>query len=165
MRLSWTVGPACVVVQQRLEFPARDLAKETLAQDETERKILSTLGEMRAGPGFANVSYSDGRLLRLLAEAVNARRVVEIGTSTGESERDDSLRPRSPARPRTVAACRPSPDPQAPTISSAARTPADARVRSRKATARFYPQRRSARREGRRPSALRWIYATVAGHN
>jgi len=40
---------------------------------------------MREGPRFANVSTSDGRLLRLLAETTGAKRVVEIGTSTGES--------------------------------------------------------------------------------
>jgi predicted O-methyltransferase YrrM len=40
---------------------------------------------MRQGPRFANVSNDDGRLLRLLAEAVDAKRIVEIGTSTGES--------------------------------------------------------------------------------
>jgi predicted O-methyltransferase YrrM len=64
---------------------AGDLEKEPLAQDDAEKKILTALDQMREGPRFANVSYSDGRLLRLLAEAVNAKHVVEIGTSTGES--------------------------------------------------------------------------------
>ena len=40
---------------------------------------------MRRGPRFANVSTEDGRLLRLLAETTGAKRVVEIGTSTGIS--------------------------------------------------------------------------------
>jgi predicted O-methyltransferase YrrM len=40
---------------------------------------------MRGRERFRNVSESDGRLLRMLAEAVGAKRVVEIGTSTGES--------------------------------------------------------------------------------
>ena len=40
---------------------------------------------MRKGPRFANVSPADGRLLRQLAETMNAKCVVEIGTSTGES--------------------------------------------------------------------------------
>lgn len=56
-----------------------------LPKDETEEHVLSVLEEMRAGPGFANVSVRDGRVLRLLAESINAQRVVEIGTSTGES--------------------------------------------------------------------------------
>lgn len=55
------------------------------AKDEAEEKILSALAEVRSGPSYANVSIRDGRLLRLLTETVNAQRVVEIGTSTGES--------------------------------------------------------------------------------
>jgi predicted O-methyltransferase YrrM len=62
-----------------------DLDRETLAQDEAEKRILAALKKMRQGVRFRNVSRNDGRLLRLLAEAVDARRVVEIGTSTGES--------------------------------------------------------------------------------
>lgn len=62
-----------------------DLESRPLAQDDTEKRILAALDEMRRGPRFANVSYTDGRLLRLLAEAVGAQRIVEIGTSTGES--------------------------------------------------------------------------------
>lgn len=53
--------------------------------DDVEEKILTTLEEMRAGPQYANVSVRDGRVLRLLTETTNAQRVVEIGTSTGES--------------------------------------------------------------------------------
>ena len=55
------------------------------AKDEGERRILVALDEVREGPSFANVPPHDGRLLRLLTEAVGAQRVVEIGTSTGES--------------------------------------------------------------------------------
>jgi caffeoyl-CoA O-methyltransferase len=62
-----------------------DFEKEPLPQDDTEKQILNALTEMREGPRFANVSPMDGRLLRILAETVNAKRVVEIGTSTGES--------------------------------------------------------------------------------
>lgn len=56
-----------------------------LPKDEEEEQILATLEEMRAGPGYANVSARDGRLLRQLTEAIGAERIVEIGTSTGES--------------------------------------------------------------------------------
>jgi predicted O-methyltransferase YrrM len=62
-----------------------DFEKPPLAADEQEGRILATLKAMREGPGFANVSPTDGRLLRMLAEAIGAKRVVEIGTSTGES--------------------------------------------------------------------------------
>jgi len=54
-------------------------------KDKTEDRILKAMEEIREGPSYANVSYRDGRLLRLLTEAVNAQTVVEIGTSTGES--------------------------------------------------------------------------------
>jgi predicted O-methyltransferase YrrM len=56
------------------------------AKDEQEQRILSTLDAARRGnQRYANVSEADGRLLRQLTEAVGARRVVELGTSTGES--------------------------------------------------------------------------------
>jgi predicted O-methyltransferase YrrM len=57
-----------------------------LARTQAEKKILDTLDDVvKAGELYANVPPSDGRLLRVLAEAVNARNVVEIGTSTGVS--------------------------------------------------------------------------------
>ncbi|NLS92984.1 MAG: hypothetical protein GXX96_12585 [Planctomycetaceae bacterium] len=58
---------------------------EPQAKDDQEKRILAALETMREGPRFANVAPDDGRLLRMLAEAVDAKRVVEIGTSTGES--------------------------------------------------------------------------------
>ncbi len=63
-----------------------ELDKPPLAKDEQEQKILSTLDATRhSSQRYANVSEADGRLLRQLTEAVGARRVVELGTSTGES--------------------------------------------------------------------------------
>jgi predicted O-methyltransferase YrrM len=61
------------------------LAKDPLAKDEAEKRILDTLEEMWRGERFRNVSPEDGRLLRMLTETMGAKRVVEIGTSTGES--------------------------------------------------------------------------------
>ncbi len=57
-----------------------------LPRSEAEKKILATI-DAAAGAGelYLNVPASDGRLLRLLTEAVNAKHVVEIGTSTGLS--------------------------------------------------------------------------------
>ncbi len=62
-----------------------DLQKPPMPKDDEERKILAALEEERGGPRYANVSVADGRLLRQLTEAVGAKRVVELGTSTGES--------------------------------------------------------------------------------
>ena len=56
-----------------------------MSNDDQEKKILSALDQAQQGERFANVPVTDGRLLRLLAETVNAQRIVEIGTSTGES--------------------------------------------------------------------------------
>lgn len=57
-----------------------------LAKTEPETKILNTLHDVvRSGEVYANVPASDGRMLRVLAEAVNAKNIVEIGTSTGVS--------------------------------------------------------------------------------
>ena len=56
-----------------------------LPKNDAEKKALATLKQMREGQRFRNVSSNDGRLLRLLAEVAGAKRVVEIGTSTGES--------------------------------------------------------------------------------
>ncbi len=65
--------------------PGSAIENPLLPRDEEEQKILEALAKMRQGPRYANVSETDGRLLRLLTEAVNAKHVVEIGTSTGES--------------------------------------------------------------------------------
>lgn len=54
-------------------------------KDEAEKRALAALEQARQGERFANVSTEDGRLLRQLTEALGAKRVVEIGTSTGES--------------------------------------------------------------------------------
>jgi predicted O-methyltransferase YrrM len=53
--------------------------------DVEERKILSALDRMISGPhsDILSVPPDDGRILRLLAEATGARRIVEIGTSNG----------------------------------------------------------------------------------
>jgi predicted O-methyltransferase YrrM len=58
----------------------------TLAKTDAEKRILDTISAAtKAGELYANVPASDGRMLRLLAESVNAKNVVEIGTSTGLS--------------------------------------------------------------------------------
>jgi len=57
-----------------------------LPRTESEKRILSTIdAAAKAGELYENVPAADGRLLRLLTEAVNAKHVVEIGTSTGIS--------------------------------------------------------------------------------
>ncbi len=65
-----------------LEFTSTPLAK-----DAAEQKILSVLDEMNQNQrrGTMSVPQEDGRLLRLLAEGIGAKHVVELGTSHGYS--------------------------------------------------------------------------------
>ena len=57
-----------------------------VARTPTEKKVLQTIGEIvQAGDLYANVPAADGRMLRILTEAMNAKSVVEVGTSTGIS--------------------------------------------------------------------------------
>lgn len=58
-----------------------------LSKTEDEKKILSVLDDMDRNQrrGMMNVPIEDGRLLRLLTEAIGAKHVVEIGTSNGYS--------------------------------------------------------------------------------
>jgi caffeoyl-CoA O-methyltransferase len=55
-------------------------------QDAAEKKITTVLDEMvRSQQTYLSVPALDGKALRLLTEAANAKNVVEIGTSTGYS--------------------------------------------------------------------------------
>jgi predicted O-methyltransferase YrrM len=58
-----------------------------IAHSDEEGRILGVLEDMaeNQGRGMRNVSLEDGRLLRLLTEATDAKHVVEIGTSNGYS--------------------------------------------------------------------------------
>jgi predicted O-methyltransferase YrrM len=58
-----------------------------LPKDEAERKILDVLAELtqQRTADRANVPPGDGRILRLLAESLGAKHVVELGTSNGYS--------------------------------------------------------------------------------
>jgi len=61
------------------------LEKPPVPRDDNEKKILGILDDILARQRYRNVPPQDGRLLRLLAESMNAKNVVEIGTPTGYS--------------------------------------------------------------------------------
>ena len=63
------------------------VATEPTPKDDAEKKILDVLADMKQNQsrGMLNVPREDGRLLRLLTEALGAKHVVEIGTSNGYS--------------------------------------------------------------------------------
>ncbi len=63
----------------------RQLEKSAVPKDNNEKKILDILDDIRANQSYRNVPPQDGRLLRILIESMNAKNVIEIGTSTGYS--------------------------------------------------------------------------------
>jgi len=62
-----------------------ELEKPPVPKDNNEKKILSILDDIRATQSYRNVPPQDGRFFRITAQAMNAKNVVEIGTSTGYS--------------------------------------------------------------------------------
>ena len=56
-----------------------------LAASEQERIALEVLEDIDRRQRYLNVGEQTGRLLRVLAESIGARQVVELGTSTGYS--------------------------------------------------------------------------------
>src|SRR5688572_7796730 len=77
---------ATATAQQRPGNRAPDSGQLPPSRDEGEKKILSVIDTMnRTGATYLSVPIADGRVLRVLTEAVGAKHVVEIGTSTGFS--------------------------------------------------------------------------------
>ncbi len=62
-----------------------ELEKPPVPQDDNEKKILGILADIRATQSYRNVPPQDGRFLRITAQSMNAKNIVEIGTSTGYS--------------------------------------------------------------------------------
>lgn len=62
-----------------------ELEKGPLAADEFEKNALAVLSDIAANERFRNVPEHDGRLLRIMAQSVGAKHVVELGASTGYS--------------------------------------------------------------------------------
>jgi caffeoyl-CoA O-methyltransferase len=83
------LGLAAVVVAvgQRHGFTrSQTVNKPPLAGTDAEKRVLSVIDRVsRAGEVYLEVPADTGRVLRLLAEASNAKQVVEVGTSTGYS--------------------------------------------------------------------------------
>lgn len=67
------------------DFPS--LERPPLPKNDEEKKILSVLDDLDRNQraGMMNVPIEDGRLLRILTEAIGAKHVVELGTSNGYS--------------------------------------------------------------------------------
>ena len=61
------------------------LEKPPIAQDDNEERIFGILENIRSSQSYRNVPPQDGRFFRIMTESMNAKNVVEIGTSTGYS--------------------------------------------------------------------------------
>lgn len=71
----------------RAGSPEALFPSQTVPKNERERKILAVLEDMDKTQrrGSLSVPVNDGRLLRILAESIGAKQVVELGTSIGYS--------------------------------------------------------------------------------
>jgi predicted O-methyltransferase YrrM len=61
------------------------LEKPPIAKDANEKRIFDVLENILRSQRYRNVPPQDGRFLRITTESMNAKNVVEIGTSTGYS--------------------------------------------------------------------------------
>ncbi len=63
----------------------RTLERAPLAGSADEKRVLAVLEDVYRNHRYLSVPEEDGRLLRILAESIGAKHVVEVGTSTGYS--------------------------------------------------------------------------------
>jgi predicted O-methyltransferase YrrM len=87
MRMTMTVAIAVLVLAGGALAAQGPVAGPAAPKDDAEKKILDVLADIKANQskGMLQVPVEDGRVLRLLTEAVGAKHVVEIGTSNGYS--------------------------------------------------------------------------------
>jgi caffeoyl-CoA O-methyltransferase len=81
--LALATGAALVTAHSTAQSPRR--ARAPLANSIEERRILAVLDDVYRNTRYLSVPEEDGRLLRILAESIGAKHVVELGTSTGYS--------------------------------------------------------------------------------
>lgn len=67
------------------QWDRRAEARAPLPNSDGERRVLEVIADVYRNHRYLSVPEEDGRLLRVLAESMGARQVVEIGTSTGYS--------------------------------------------------------------------------------
>jgi len=72
--------------QRRGTERAQAIEKPPMGRTDAEKRILGVIDDARrSGRVHLEVPDADGRMLRVLAESINAKEAVEIGTSTGYS--------------------------------------------------------------------------------
>ena len=78
---------ALTAASARVHAQGRRRAAEgsPLAATPEEKRVLEVLADVYRNQRYLSVPEEDGRLLRVLAESIGAKHVVEVGTSTGYS--------------------------------------------------------------------------------
>ena len=63
------------------------LSRHPRPRDEAEKRIIAVMDDMQDNQarGMGNILPEDGRLMRMFVETIDAKRVVELGTSNGYS--------------------------------------------------------------------------------
>jgi caffeoyl-CoA O-methyltransferase len=83
--LAAACAPALVAAPSFAQGGRGAAARAPLAGSPEERRILGVIEDVYRNHRYLSVPQEDGRLLRVLAESVGAKHVVELGTSTGYS--------------------------------------------------------------------------------
>jgi predicted O-methyltransferase YrrM len=82
-------SPLAISTPSRAQMGRRQPPPETmpppLARDDFERNAFKVLADIHQNQQYLNVSRDDGRMLRIFTELANAKKAVELGTSTGYS--------------------------------------------------------------------------------
>ncbi len=79
-------GPKGKAGERGFEFGgAPPVDRPPVPRDDKEKQALAALEEMSKGRWYLNVTTREGRVLWQLAESLGAKRVVEVGTSSGYS--------------------------------------------------------------------------------
>jgi len=83
--LAATGASAFVAAPARAQGRRDAVSGRPLPHSADERRILAVIEDVYRNHQYLSVPEADGRLLRLLAESIGAKQVVELGTSTGYS--------------------------------------------------------------------------------
>lgn len=92
LALAMTISPLFAQESTR-PFPTAEqvsrqwLPRHPKPRDDAEKRIIAVMDDMQDNQahGMGNVLPEDGRLMRMLAESVGAKHVVELGTANGYS--------------------------------------------------------------------------------
>jgi len=83
--LAFGTAAAALPVSSALAQRMRALERAPLGATADEKRVLAVLDDVYRNHRYLSVPEEDGRLLRILAESIGAKQVVEVGTSTGYS--------------------------------------------------------------------------------